>query len=226
MVDSSGVTPCYVGALLVEVSVLNTGEELAIREATYSDITVTAIRLMDKLDKNECVSVVKVTLDKDPSVNASLIQLLDGTVYLPAYLGEIKNNTGKSKVAFDLGGVTENWYENNAELYLEFEVIQPGLFEILVITSATKYPRVWEGGHIVEVSLFDETKCLNNCTKMITDDREWNSPRGLGLPEKATIAGRVHIEKTGTHKLVIKAVSIIQESSGGLNISEIYLLPV
>jgi hypothetical protein len=209
---------------VIKAFVLNTGMELAVQDVKYGDITVKSIKLDDKIDKNESVPVIKVILDKEPVGNTSLIQSLDGTVYLPAYLGRIENNTGKSKVAFDQGGVTENWYENNAELVLEFEVIQPGRFEMLVITSAIKYPRIWEGGHLIEISIFNETGCLNTYTKMITDDREWNSPRGLGLPEKATVAGEVQIDKTGLYRLVIKAVNIIQESSGGLNISEVYLL--
>ncbi|PYX94720.1 MAG: alpha-L-fucosidase [Acidobacteria bacterium] len=173
-------------------------------------------------DKND--SVVVLNIAGEPEVDTSLIQQPSGAVDLNAYLGNIHKADKDSTLRMDTRGVAEHWTNKEDWLDWNFKLVQPGTFDVVLVTSGQKNNHNWEGGHKVGIEVAGQ-----KIAGTVNNDGEENDPvKPYWNYWNYVISklGRVTIEKAGAYQLSLKPDSIVSEQKLGLTLVEVKLVPV
>ena len=185
------------------------------QDADWHELELTLPR--KRPDRN--VSVVVLEIAGAADVDESPLQQPDGSISLPAHMGELHVPKTGRPVRVGRGGVTENWFSRSNWIHWDVKVHAPGEFEVKVVTSVRG--RKWVGGHKVKVSVGRK-----GLAKTIRADEEVVSPRTLHAPEAATRFGRITIARPGTHTLKLRAERINPAARAGLGVAAVRLVPV
>ena len=164
-------------------------------------------------------SVIVLEIDGEPKVDPALLQQPGGTVELKANQGKIQS-TGTPTLRFDARGVAERWTNEADSLTWDFKLIQPGAYEVVVVTSEQKYGRGWEGGHQVTVDVAGK-----KVSGAIEAKEKRVPPHNPYWPYAVTKLDRVTFDKAGAHSLSLKADKIAGEKRWGLTLVSVELVP-
>ena len=169
-------------------------------------------------DKHD--SVIVLELEGDAQVDSSLLQQPDGTVTLPAFLGEIQK-TGAGTLRFDSRGIAERWTNKDESLSWNFKVNRPGTFDVVVVTSEQKYGRDWEGGHQVAIEVAGQ-----KVRDVVDADGKEVPPANPYWPYVVSRVGRLSIDSAGRQSLTLRPETIKNEKKLGLTLVSVRLIPV
>jgi alpha-L-fucosidase len=165
-------------------------------------------------------SVIVVEIEGAAHVDAALLQQPSGTVDLKANQGKIVASSDKPTMGFDARGVATRWTSAEESLAWEFKLVQPGAFDVVVVTSEQKYGRGWEGGHKVTVDV-DGRKIAGT----VEAQEKRVPPHNPYWPYAITKLGRVTLDKAGTHKVALVPQSIESAKKFGLTLVSVELVP-
>jgi hypothetical protein len=168
-------------------------------------------------------SVLVLDIDGTPNVDASVIQQPGGAVDLDAYLGDIHKAGKDSTLRMDTRGVAERWTNKEDWLGWNFKVLQPGSFDVVLISSGQKNNHKWEGGHEVAIEVAGQ-----KITGTMANDGEENDPvKPYWNYWNYVVSklGRVTIPKAGSYQLSLKPEAILSEQKLGLTLVEVKLVP-
>jgi alpha-L-fucosidase len=172
-------------------------------------------------DKND--SVIVLEIEGDPQVDGSVIQQASGAVDLNAYLGSVHKADKDSSLRFDTRGVAERWTNSGDWLDWNFKLVQPGAFDVVLISSGQKNNHKWEGGHEVAIQVAGQ-----KITGTMANDGEENDPvKPYWNYWNYVISklGRVTIPKAGYYELSLKPDAIVNDQKLGLTLVEVRLIP-
>jgi alpha-L-fucosidase len=165
-------------------------------------------------------SVIVLEIDGAPKVDPALIQQSSGVVELKASQGKILATSGKPAIRLDSRGVATNWTNEADSFTWTFKLVQPGTFDVQLVTSEQKYGRGWEGGHKVTLSV-DGTKVSG----AVEAGEKRVPPHNPYWPLPLSKIGRITLTKPGTHEVTLKADSIAGEKKYGLTLVSVELVP-
>lgn len=123
-----------------------------------------------------------------------------------------------SSMQIDIGGFIKNWKSTENSIYWEFELDNPGEFEVWVSSVSSKYVP-WRGGHKVRVE-----SCGSTCEGELVEDVAVKSPRSKYFPENSCRIGTLTLNNSGTVKLKLSALHINTELPEGLAVTEVKLI--
>ncbi len=169
-------------------------------------------------DKHD--SVIVLEIKGDVLADTSLLQQPDHTVTLPAFLSEL-HKAANGTLRFDSRGVVERWLSKDEWLSWDFQISQPGRFDVVVLTSEQKYGRDWEGGH--EVALDVAGQKLKG---VIDNDGKEENPANPYWKYVISKMGQISIEKPGRYGVSLQPESIKSEKQLGLTLVSVKLIPV
>jgi len=165
-------------------------------------------------------TVVVLEIEGEPIVNQVLVQKMDGQIILESELAE--NTTGQ-KTHF---GSIKKWMKPKGKLTWDFEVTQPGRYNVEVITTGFKRmawpekPALWDGGHKVKVVLGEQ-----HINGVVDRDRTEEAPHDLYNDFKVAEMGTVTIKEAGMHHLELVAETIENTNKAGLAVRMVRLMP-
>ncbi|MHC4389490.1 MAG: alpha-L-fucosidase, partial [Planctomycetota bacterium] len=105
---------------------------------------------------DENVSVVVVEIEGEADVVPAHTQNIDGEIRLEGYKSDVHPNGAWGELEFTNRG-SENWWDEDIWLSWDFKVLNPGTFEVSVITSevggwANDKTIYWTGDHKVNIA--------------------------------------------------------------------------
>ncbi len=165
------------------------------------------------------VSVVVIEVEGKVQVDSSLVQQNSGNIYLPAHMADIQSPKSGPAIGLDRSGIVTGWTRKQGKLVWEFMLREPGTYAVQVSTAALTGPRVWKGGHTVELKIAGKT-----FTKKLRKDEVLDTPRTRYIPEVVTRLGKITLKKPGLFSVELKALEINSKAPGGLHLSEVSLL--
>ncbi|WP_165842160.1 alpha-L-fucosidase [Paenibacillus xerothermodurans] len=172
-------------------------------------------------------AVLALDIDGTAEVDNTLMQLADRKIVLHGHHAEIHQQSG-SQIGLSRAGVITNWTDASDWLSWEFKVIQPGRFQVEVISMAEKARDAlgehigrWEGGH--ELMLEAAGQQLN-CV-MEEHERIVNS-RSLYFNRIRSKCGEISIDQPGDYSLQLQTVKLNSEMELGLKLISVNLIPV
>jgi alpha-L-fucosidase len=117
----------------------------------------------------------------------------------------------------DPGGFIQNWKSTANSVRWEFELDQPGAFEVWVSSVSSKYVP-WQGGHRVRAEVGN-----SSCEGELVEELAIQSPRSKYYPENACRIGTLELKETGPVSLKLQALEICPDRAEGLAVTEIML---
>ncbi len=169
---------------------------------------------------DDLVSVVVLELDGEPDVDTTLMQQADETVMLFAHLAEIEASANDQDLALDRSATITNWKDTDSQVCWTFRIAEPGKFQVVLSTVAMRRPKIWQGGHTVEVGVGDTM-----ISKVISKDRDVDTPRTKHFPEAESMIGTVKIAAPGTYSLAMRVTAFNPETEHGIAVSYVRLEP-
>ena len=131
-----------------------------------------------------------------------------------------KNNLlSEDEFCIDANGNIIHWFDTENFASWEFEVYDPGSYEICVQTRGMKYTP-WAGGHIVEAEL--EGKRIK--ARLSTGEKAVNAHTRY-FEERLTVIGTATIEEAGKKKITLRMLECSQEEKSGLLVTKMLLRP-
>jgi alpha-L-fucosidase len=165
-------------------------------------------------------SVVALEIAGKTEVDPMLQEQPDGSVTLPAYLGELHKSAG-SQARLDSRGVMERW--TNAQDWIDwsFKVRNPGSFDVEVITSQQKYGNGWDGGQKLNLQVVSQ-----DLSGVISDNGKEDNPSNPYWPYVISKIGRIRVDKAGKYTASVKPQDIPAGQKYGLTLVSLRLVPV
>jgi len=170
---------------------------------------------------DQYVSVVVLEIEGKLEVEQGLVQQADNSMMLPAHLAQMTASEQDTDMQLDRSSIVINWKETGSSLTWQVKVSQPGRFTVRLSTAAVLRPRVWKGGHTVEISLADQT-----LSQVLTKDNELDTPRTKHIPEVESIIGDITISKPGVHTVTLRVTEFNPEAEHGIAVSYLCLEPI
>ena len=213
-----------------------TGESAAVRqEQNKLCLDLSAVSFCDT------VTVIRLTLDGKPKVANGLFQQEGETVMLPCCACKIKKGAHESdtsafastvdrvvgeywdnpstEIKVNINGSVEWWKSEQDSIFWDFEVAEPGDYEVILYTATSKY-QPWTGGHTVRVRGEG-----NDIAATLHEDV---LPRGVNrryFSETGSILGKVTL--AGGHcTLSLLAEAINPRDPAGLYVTQMVLQKV
>ncbi len=170
---------------------------------------------------DENVSVVVLELDGDVDIDTTPAQRADGRITLSAVHADVHaagDGTGPARHK----GVVENWLDEKDWLSWRFKVLEPGTFDIVVVTAEGGYhgESQWDGGHEITLAVAD-TKLASTIN---ADERVYN-PRCVYWQDVLSNVGKVTIKKAGVHTLEVRPDKIVTAWKQGFRLKSVKLVP-
>ena len=192
--------------------------------------------------RNEILPVIKLSIKGNPDVKDIPTQMSSGDILLQTGMAKVNKNEGDLEIS-GMDGVidtnnwpyfaTRNWTSTKDHLSWDFNLIDPGTFEVQVINVATvrdqaSYRRKWKE---VYKSPEDYSKVkLTVGDKEVSGDLQGqeavNSIRSAYRPEFANRIGTIKIDQPGTYYAALRADFINPLDKEGLVIYEVRLIKV
>ncbi len=172
------------------------------------------------------VTVIAVQLAAAPEVVPLTLQQPDHTVTLIGPMARVGTGAKKAEMRIGGNGLSENWRNTRDWLEWRFTVLQPGTYEVAVVTTH-QHLEPWSGGHTLRLDCAGRT--LRHITRR---DALLPGLRSVYYPQIATRFGRLTFDHAGTYPLRLQAdrLNLPRKnrtlfSDGGIQFSEIRLTP-
>jgi alpha-L-fucosidase len=172
------------------------------------------------------VTVVAVQLAAAPAVDPLTLQQPDGNVTFIGPMARVGTTAKSPALRVGGTGLTENWRNSRDWLEWRFTVLQPGTFEVTVVTTH-QHLEPWSGGHTLRLT------CAGQSLRRVTKN-EGILPglRSAYFPQIATRFGSLTFARPGSYALRLQAdrFRVVKKaqtllSDGGIMLSEIRLVP-
>jgi alpha-L-fucosidase len=199
---------------------------LTVKQTSMPAIEHTATRIsVPAKAPTEYASVVVLEIEGTPDIDKSLIQGSNGIVELKAGQAKVESTTGKPTLRIDNRGVAENWKSEADSLSWEFKLVEPGTYDVVLVTSEQKIrhpptPDPWDGGHKVVVEIDGQ-----KISGVVEAQQKRIPPHNPYWPYPLTKLGRITLTKPGMHKASLKAETIAGKK-WGLTAAAVELQPV
>ena len=161
-----------------------------------------------------------------PEVVPLTLQQPDHTVTLIGPMARVGTGAKKAEMRIGGNGLSENWRNTRDWLEWRFTVLQPGTYEVAVVTTH-QHLEPWSGGHTLRLDCAGRT--LRHITRR---DALLPGLRSVYYPQIATRFGRLTFDHAGTYPLRLQAdrLNLPRKnrtlfSDGGIQFSEIRLTP-
>jgi alpha-L-fucosidase len=173
------------------------------------------------------VTVIAVQLAAAPEVEPLTLQQPDRTITLIGPMAGVGTSAKKPEMRVGGNGLSENWRNTRDRLEWRFTVLQPGTYDVAVVTTH-QHLEPWSGGHTLRLD------CAGRTLRRVTR-RDVLLPglRSVYYPQIATRFGRLTFDRAGTHLLRLKADRLKLSdkkrtlfSDGGIQFSGVRLTPV
>jgi len=165
-------------------------------------------------------SVVVLDIEGAPSVDPALLQQASGTVELRAFEGTIASTAREPTLHFDARGVAEHWTSEADSLGWKFKLVEPGTYDVLLVTSDRKYGEAWEGGHQVTVDVDGQ-----KVSGPVISHEKRVPPFNPYWPYEVTRLGKVTLDRPGMHAASLKADKLVTDKKLGLTLVSLELVP-
>ena len=202
------------------------------------EVSVLELKIPSELREDQ-FKVIKVSLEGPPVVNDLPTQMSTGNVLLSANMATIVRNEGELKI-FGLEGTidvgqwpyfaTRNWTSEKEFLEWDFNLLEPGKFEVQVINVSTSrnmgsFRKIWnsryrDSGEFNRVSFSMNGKSVSG---VIDAGEPVKSIRSAHRPEFINRLGSIEIDQPGTFKAMLEADFINPDDPDGLVIYEVKL---
>lgn len=160
------------------------------------------------------ISVLRLDLDGPVDVDESPQQQADGSISFPAHLARRAGS-----VTIGRNGVTENWRDSDSALSWEFQLREPGAFQVEILTMGNRRSE-WKGTHRMELVLADR-----HVAGRLQHDADSDSPRARYFPEVISRIGRTALDQPGTVRATLRLLELAPEFHD-VQVAELRLLPV
>jgi arylsulfatase A-like enzyme len=144
-------------------------------------------------------SVVVVELKGYPVVNETPAQQADGTIFIPACLGNpVKSGKPAELTLLGRSGGVSKWTDDDISIIWEFKVETPGTYKLDLITNETgrHVNIVWQSGHVVDVECNDQKQQV-----IIKADKKEYNPHGIYWKKIHTFGKSITFDKPGVYTL-------------------------
>lgn len=195
--------------------------------------------------ENLYYDVVRVELDGEPKVKQGLYQIPGGEVNLYSHMAVLHRHKAASSAecdgeetedvdiaaekhnllleeefCIDANGNLIHWFDPENYANWEFELCQPGLYEVCVQTRGVKYTP-WIGGHVVRADLEG-----TELTARLSDGEKVINAHSRYFEERLTVLGTVNMETAGNKKISLHLLECNPEEKSGLLVTKMMLRPV
>jgi alpha-L-fucosidase len=172
------------------------------------------------------VTVIAVSLATTPDVEPLTLQQPDRSLTLIGPMARVQTTAKKAGLRVGGNGLSENWRNTLDFLEWHFTVLQPGAYDVAVVTTH-QHLEPWSGGHTLRLT------CAGRTLRRVTRrDALLPGLRSVYYPQIATRFGRLSFAHAGTYTLRLKAdrLNLPRKnqtlfSDGGIQFSEIRLTP-
>jgi alpha-L-fucosidase len=219
---------------------LGSGDKIPFIQSEIEDPEVKIVQFEIPANvKNELCPVLKINIRGEVEVDDVPTQMNSGDVLLQTATAQLFSGTGNLHIA-GMDGViddnnwpyfsTRNWESTEDYLEWDFNLIEPGVFDVQVINVATlrdlnSYLKIWssiytesEDFHRVKVEVEGQ-----KASGPIKTDRTVHSIRSAYRPEFLNTIGRIKINNPGSYKLKLMAEHINEEDHDGIVLYEVRL---
>ncbi len=225
---------------IIKVEGLRNGTKMPFnyKKLEIPEVSVLEISIPGEL-RNKPLQVIKVFLKGTPVVKDQPTQMSTGNVLLSARLARIVRNEGELQISgidgtIDIGEwpyfATRNWTHKKDCLEWDFNIIEPGKFEVQVITVSTardlgSYMKRWNSRYKDPQDFNKLSFSVNNnsVTGVFEAGEPVKSIRSVHRPEFLTRIGIIEIDHPGTFKAFLRAEFINPADPDGLVIYEVRL---
>lgn len=169
------------------------------------------------------VSVVALDIDGQPDVDTALTQQPDRSITLPGFFAEVHSSATGEHLKMDNRGVATHWFNKDEWLSWNFEVHEPGKFNVTLLTSEQRHREQvnWEGGHVVRVEAGGSV-----VQGTVTNQGRSSNFRNLLWADVVSKLGTITIDKPGTVNLAVRPIKINSEKKIGFMLRAVRLTPV
>ena len=183
------------------------------------DLDVLTIKLPAK-KPDKVVSVVVLEVTGEPEMDQSLLQNTDGRILLEAYNGQIKSPASGAQLEHGRHGAIENWFNLRHRVTWDVKVIQPGTYDVIVLTQ-TEHNGAWEGGHKTRLTI-DRA----SVSGIIRSQEKRDNPKSSAyLLDVVSGIGRIKIDEPGMHQVILRMEKIVKKKGIGPKVLTIQLIP-
>jgi len=190
-------------------------EQTKVQDNTINQLTISLPPQAP--DKN--VSVIVLEIEGEPDVDDTIFPQIDNTIVLNAFRANLEKAKSDSLISIGGGGVIERWFNTENISSWDFQVFEPGEYD-LILFSAAHHWQGWIGGHKVKISLNGEEYVV-----MTTDQGRTANISTLTWQDAVTYVARVQIAKAGKQYLSLTALKINPEKNQGFRFRSIKLIP-
>ena len=209
------------------------------KKLTLPEVSMLTLFIPEEI-RNESLSVIKLFLSDNPDVRDQSTQMSSGDILLPAGMAKVSRNEGELEIS-GLDGVidtnnwpyfaTRNWTSTKDYLRWDFNLIEPGKFEVQLINVSTvrdygNYLKKWNSiyknsGDYCKVSFSVGNQAV---TGNIKGEDHVQNIRSAYRPEFVNSIGFVEIDSPGTYPAVLQADFINPLDAEGIVIYEVRLV--
>lgn len=226
---------------VVKAEILANGNQVPfeVKKLTVPEVSMLTLSIPEEIHE-EILPVIKLTLGDIPDVSDQSTQMSSGNILLPVGMAKLSRKGDNLEVS-GLDGVldtnnwpyfaTRNW--TNTEDYIEwdFNLIEPGNFEVELINVSTvrdfkSYQKKWNSVYKSSGDYCKVTFSIGNqsVTGNITGQDKVQSIRSAYRPEFVNSIGFIDIDRPGTYPAVLQADFINPLDADGIVIYEVRLV--
>jgi alpha-L-fucosidase len=170
------------------------------------------------------VTVVEVRLAAAPEVDPLTLPQADRFIALTAGMARVGTVAGKPALRVGGNGLTQNWRNPDDWLEWRFTVLQPGTYDVAVVTTH-QHREMWSGGHTLRLACEGRT-----LRRVLKRDALLPGLRAQYYPQVATRFGSLSFGEAGTYTLRLAADRLRLRdkcrtlfSDGGIQLVEVRL---
>ena len=192
--------------------------------AAHSGLIDTVIELAG-VPRREIHRVLALELDGNADAHKGIVQQPDGVVMLESLLAR-NADTGKSMTGEIMArGAVARSLQDGHKLEWDFEVLDPGLFDVLVESAAGRYTdhrgkKAIDTGHAIQVAVDKEQfdGIVEEHERFgIRGNSHWEAIRGK--------VGSVRIDQPGAHTLRMTVNKVVLDAKCGFILRQLRLVP-
>jgi alpha-L-fucosidase len=198
-----------------KASLLSSGQTLKVHQEMSGGYGLTISLPENAPDPYDTVIVLDVPAKLE--VISKILQQPDGSIHLDAYLAEIHKSAG-STISLDGRGVFQRWISPQDCLSWDFQVLKPGKYRVIAVSSTPKERPDWDAGSKLNVEVAGQT-----LKAVLKEDGKAPSPASPYWTYIDSDLGEIKIDKSGSYTLNLRPETIETAKRMGLTLVEIQL---
>jgi alpha-L-fucosidase len=164
------------------------------------------------------VSVIVLDIPGQLEVDTTPVQGSRGVVALEACMAQLHREQGSS-LAIGFSGTVEQWRSTGDSLSWDFQLLEPGTFEVELWTVPPRRAP-WEGGQVIKVAAAGQ-----ELRSPVSEDERGVNPRSPHQRYVVSRCGQLTLTRAGMHTLQLNMEVAGKENKSGLTLRSIRLVP-